>query len=296
MTSTLTLLAPLMALRTLRNALADEMGRSLDLLADLVAAQRVKVNHPDRAFKHAVYTLSLEHVVVKTWIERLIQCQQQASSPVGALRGKVPFANNDAYLMRVRDAVYATVRLLTSEREEALGPVGSPRMTMSFRTRLARLTPADRLSPSVRELLVESYQVDPRSEEALDWLDSLGVMQVIDPQDAVVSSHDEASLIPMSLFQLAVREAQHFGLVDVYDPADPGHIMELAEHLERAYNPTLAFQLRAALQVSGTAHQARAYYLPHSDIRVAEEVAWHTSSHPGEYVGSTHLPWKSAMH
>lgn len=296
MTSTLTLLAPMMALHTLRDALADEMGRSLDHLAALVAEQKVKLSHPDRAFRHAVYTLSLEHSVVKTWMERLIQCQQHASSPVGALRGKVPFANSDAYLLRVRDAVYATVRLLIAEREEALGPVGRPRLTVSFKTRLPRLTPADRLPPSVRELLVESHQVDTRAEEALDWLDSLGVLQVINPQDAVVTSHDEASLIPMSLFQMAVREAQHFGLADVYDPADPGHIMELAEHLERAYNPTLAFQLRAALQVSGTTHQARAYYLPDSDIRVAEEVAWHTSSHPGEYVGSTRLPWKSAQH
>lgn len=297
MSSTITLLRPLLVLKAFHDFLLAE-GISLRPLALLVWKLGVKEHHPDRVFTQAVTDLALENAAVGQWMEGLIKRQMDAPSTRGALRGAVPFAEGNAYLEQVRNAVFQTVRILAAERTEALGPVGTPTLTVSFKTREVRLTAADRLSPRVRELHVEDFRVDPRSERALDWLDSLGSVQLTDhhAEGDLVTGHDEESLVPVSLFTSALREAKAFGFTDAYDPSDPGDIMELAEHLERSYNRALAFQLRAALQVHGTTLQARTYFLPDSDQSVAEEVAWHRPAVPGEYVGTTHLPWRSTDH
>ncbi len=297
MSSTISLLRPLLVLGAFQDFLLAE-GISLRPLALLVWKLGVREHHPDRVFTQTVTDLALENVVVGQWMEGLIKRQMDAPSTRGALRGAVPFAEGNAYLERVRDAVFQTVRILAAERTEALGPVGTPTLTVSFGARKVRLTAADRLSPRVRELHVEDPRVDPRSERALDWLDSLGSVQLTDrhTEGDLVTGHDEESLVPMSLFTSALREAKEFGFTDAYDPSDPGDIMELAEHLERSYNRALAYQLRAALQVHGTTLQARTYFLPDSDQFAAEEVAWHQPAVPGEYVGTTHLPWRSTNH
>lgn len=297
MTSIMTLLRPLLVLKACQDFLLAE-GLSLRPLALLVWKLGVKEHHPDRVFTKAVTDLALENAAVGQWMQSLIQRQMDAPSPRGALRGAVPFAEGNPYLEKVRNAVFQAVRILVAERTEALGPIGTPNLTVSFKTRQVRLAAGDRLSPRVRELHVEDLRVDPRSERALEWLDSLGSVHLVDhhADGELVTGHDEASLVPMSLFTSAVREVKAFGFADTYDPADPGDIMELAENLERSYNRTLAFQLRAALQVQGAVLQARVYFLPDSDLPVTQEMAWHRPAMPGEYVGTTHLPWRSAKH
>ena len=295
----LTLLPTLMINAAVFAFLCEGMNRDLKPLATLVFRKGVSETHPDRLFTQAVVELTLEHEVVHHWMEPLIQTQltaakQEASSKVGALKGKVPFAHGNVYLAKVRSAVYAAVRILANERAEALGPVGKPKLNVSFKSRNVKLRESDRIRPMVRALIVENHSVDQRAAEALDWLDSLGSVTIVDRQEGeITSGHEQDSLISMSLFHNAIREAREYGFADAYDPADYDHLMELASFLELNFNRDLAFRIRAELQAQGRTVQARTYFLPDSDIAVAQEYAWHQSSVPGEYVGTVHLPFKT---
>ncbi|WP_353540997.1 hypothetical protein [Deinococcus xinjiangensis] len=289
----MTFLPALMVQAALAAFICEVLSRDLKPLATLVFYKGVSESHPDRIFTQAVIELTLSEYCVAIWMERLIQTQLAAAGAKGALKGKVPFAQGNAYLAKVRSAIYAAARILANEREEALGPVGRPTLHVSFKSRNVQLGPKDRLSPMVRAMIVEDYSVDQRSAQALEWLDSLGSVTVVESQGDMVSGHEQESLIPMSLFNNALREAREYGFADAYDPNDYDHLMELASFLELNFNRELAFRIRSEIQASGTLVQARTYFLPDSDIPVASEYAWHKPSEKGEYVGTVHLPYRS---
>ena len=290
----ITLLPYWAACQAVNGCIAEALGQDLRHLAYFVYANGAAVHHPDRVFTKAVIDLTLDHNSVNTWLERLIRRQLDAPSTRGALRGAVPFANGNAYLDRVRTAVFNAVRILSAERTEARALTSGTARSVSFKTRNVSLQAADRLRPMVRELLVEDFRVEQRSEDALEWLDSLGCVAVFDPQAEakVDSGHEIPSLISSVLFAQAVHEAKLFGFADTFDPAEIDHLMELASILEQSYSRGLAFRIRAELHAAGSVIQARTYFFPDSDIAVAEEIAWCMPAIPDEYVGTVHLPYR----
>lgn len=258
-----------------------EFRRTLIPLSTLIAEAGVRAGHNDRFFRTTVLELR-QHPVIATWIESLVSQQLAADSQHGALKGALPRAT-DAFQEKVRSALYAAVRVLSTERVEAI----HPRTSMSFRTFSWPMNAADRLDVLTRELLEESIHVERRAGHALDWLDGLGSITVMD--DAPTPD----TLIPDSLFNQAVRAAHRAGFLETWDALNPSHIMDLASVVD-TFNSVQAIELRTALQGSASLRQVRAYHLPDSDTVVGQEHAWHHPSYSGEFAGSMYLPWNSS--